>query len=228
MKHIGIVDITTAGACLCANEIVAQSAKITLSKKHPEFTMHAFSYDQYYDLIHRKDWINLAKKICESIELLSKVGADFIIIPSNTPHYAIEMIDQNSPLPVISLIDIVTDECHRKGYKKVLVLGTKQTMQGGLYDEVLKAKNILSIIPTDDVCDKIENLIRNEIIPSKINSMTVENIQKDIEKYDCDAIILGCTELPIVYDENNLGKPVVDTTRLLAHYALQFATENDH
>ncbi|CAF1551754.1 unnamed protein product, partial [Adineta ricciae] len=54
------------------------------------FTMHAFSYDQYYDLIHRKDWINLAKKICESIELLSKVGADFIIIPSNTPHYAIE------------------------------------------------------------------------------------------------------------------------------------------
>ncbi|CAF1002752.1 unnamed protein product [Adineta steineri] len=88
------------------------------------------------------------------------------------------------------------------------------------------SRNITSITPTDDICDKIENLIRNEIIPSQINSTTVENIQNDIKKYDCDAIILGCTELPVVYNENNLQKPVVDTTRLLAHYALQYASED--
>ncbi|CAF0713633.1 unnamed protein product [Adineta steineri] len=226
MKHIGIVDITTVGACLCANEIIAQAAKLTSSKKHPEFTMHAFSYDEYYEYIHRKDWISLSNKICESIKLLEKVGADFVIIPSNTPHYSIEMIEKNSPLKVINLIEIVADECHRKGYSKVLVLGTKLTMQGGLYNKILKSRNITSITPTDDICDKIENLIRNEIIPSQINSTTVENIQNDIKKYDCDAIILGCTELPVVYNENNLEKPVVDTTRLLAHYALQFASED--
>ncbi|CAF1419665.1 unnamed protein product [Adineta steineri] len=100
-------------------------------------------------------------------------------------------------------------------------------MQGGLYNDILRSKNITSIIPTDNICDKIEDLIKNEIIPSQINSTTVEDIQKDIQKYDCDAIILGCTELPIVYNEDNLGKPVVDTTRLLAHYALQLATEEN-
>jgi aspartate racemase len=228
MKHIGIVDITTVGACLCANEIVAQAAKITSSKKHPEFTMHAFSYDQYDDCIRRQDWISLGNKICESIKLLEKVGADFVIIPSNTPHFAIDIIEKKSPLTVVNLIKIVVDECHRRGYSKVLVLGTKTTMQGGLYNETLNAKNITSIIPTDDVCDKIEHLIRNEIIPSKINSTTVENIQEDIQKYECDAVILGCTELPIVYNENNLGKPVVDTTRLLAHYALKLASEDSN
>jgi aspartate racemase len=165
MKHIGIVDITTVGACLCANEIVAQAAKMTSSKKHPEFTMHAFSYHEYYDCIHRQDWIGLGNKICESIKLLEKVGADFIIIPSNTPHYAIDIIEKQSPLTVVNLIQIVADECHRKSFSKVLVLGTKLTMQGGLYNEVLKAKNIAPIIPADDVCDKIEDLIRNEIIP---------------------------------------------------------------
>ncbi|CAF3684363.1 unnamed protein product [Rotaria sp. Silwood1] len=227
MKHIGIVDITTVGACLCANEIVAQAAKIDSSGKHPDFTMHAFSYDQYKDCIIRKDWISLANKVCESIRLLEKVGADFVIIPSNTPHFAIDLIEKNSPLKVVNLIKIVADECQRQGFSKVLVLGTKLTMQGGLYNEVLNSKNITPMIPTDDVCDKIEHLIRNEIIPSQINSSTVENIQQDIQKYDCDAVILGCTELPVVYNENNLGKPVVDTTRLLGQYAFKFACDDN-
>ncbi|CAF1024784.1 unnamed protein product [Rotaria sordida] len=227
MKHIGIVDITTVGACLCANEIVAQAAKIDSSGKHPEFTMHAFSYDQYKDSICRKDWSSLADKICESIRLLEKIGADFIIIPSNTPHFAIDLIEKNSPLKVVNLIKIVADECQRKGFSKVLVLGTKLTMQGGLYNEVLNSKNITPMIPTDNVCDKIEHLIRKEIIPSQINSTTVEDVQQDIKKYDCDAVILGCTELPVVYNENNLGKPIVDTTRLLGQYALKLACDDN-
>ncbi|CAF3851813.1 unnamed protein product [Rotaria sp. Silwood1] len=227
MKHIGIVDITTVGACLCANEIVAQAAKIDPTGKHPEFTMHAFSFDQYNDFISRKDWISLANKICDSIRLLEKIGADFVIIPSNAPHFSIDLIEKNSPLKVVNLIKIVADECHRKGFSKVLVLGIKLTMQGGLYNEVLQSKKITPIIPTDDVCDKIEHLIRNEIILSQINSTTVEDIQQDIKKYDCDAVILGCTELPVVYNEKNLGKPVIDTTRLLAHYALHLAIDDN-
>lgn len=227
MKHIGIVDISTAGACLCANEIVAQAAKIDGSKKHPQFTMHAFSFDEYYDFFHRNDWIGMASKICESINLLEKVGADFIIIPANTPHFAIDLIEKQSRVPVVNLIKVVAEECERRGFSKILVLGTKTTMQGGLYDQVLISKNMMPIIPNDDLCDKINLLILDEIIPSKINPTTVENVQEDIKKIDCDAVILGCTELPIVYDENNLGKPVIDTTRLLAHYALKLATDGN-
>lgn len=227
MKHIGIVDITTIGACLCANEIVAFAAKNDSSGKHPEFTMHSFSFDQYKKLIFNKDWINLAEKICQSIKLLEKIGADFIIIPSNTPHFAIDLIEIKSSLKVINLLKIVVDQCLRKGYKNILILGTKTTMKDGLYDQILNSNNINTIIPNDDLCDRIEHLIINEIIPSKINSTTVENIQQSIKQYQCDAIILGCTELPILYNENNLGKPVIDTTRLLAHYAYTFAVQ-DH
>ena len=227
MKHIGIVDITTIGACLCANEIVAQAAKTDSSGKHPEFTMHAFSFDQYDDCMRRKDWTSLAKKICDSIRLLEKVGANFIIIPSNTPHFAIDLIQKESPLAVVNLIKIVAAECQRRGFRKVLVLGTLLTMQEGLYNKVLGAKNIAAIIPTNDVCEKLHHFIMKEIIPSMINSATLEDIRREIQKYECDAVILGCTELPLVYNENNLGKPVIDTTRLLAHHALTLAREEN-
>ena len=165
------MNITTVGASLCANEIVAKAAKNDSSGRHPEFTMHAFSYDQYNDFICRKDWTNLGNKIGQSILLLAKAGADFIIIPSNTPHYAIDQIQVNSPLPVVNLTQIVAEQCHQRGFRKILVLGTKLIMQEGLYDGVLQSKNIIPVIPSNDVCDKIEHLIRNEIIPSTDQSV---------------------------------------------------------
>lgn len=224
MPHIGIVNITTVGACICANEIVAESARQDKTGKHPEFTMHAFSFDQYKALVIKQDWHGLAKKILESIQLLKSAGADFIVIPSNTPHYAIDVIQKQSPIPVLNLIELVADECHRRGFSQVAVLGTKFTMQGGLYDKLLKDRNITPVIPDENTCERIHRLIMDEIIPSKINIDIVEQVKKDIQSLNCEAVILGCTELPEVYNEKNLRIPAIDTTRLLARKAVEFAS----
>src|SRR5689334_17676944 len=109
MKHIGIVDITTVGACICANEIVSLAAKNDPSGKHPEFTLHSFSFDEYKKHVVSQDWNALALKILKSIEKLKLTGAEFIIIPSNTPHYAIKFIQEKSPLPVLNLIEITAN-----------------------------------------------------------------------------------------------------------------------
>jgi len=226
MKHIGIVDITTIGACICANAIVAEAAKEDLSGGHPEFTMHAFSFHRYKELVIKQNWIGLADVILESIAILKSAGAEFIIIPSNTPHYAIKIIQNKSPLPVINLIDVVVDECCRRGYSQVAVLGTKFTMQGGLYDKPLREKKITVVTPDEKACEKIHDLIMNEIIPSKVNPDTVKRVKKDIKQLNCNAVILGCTELPEIYDEAKLGMPVIDTTRLLACKALELSKKN--
>jgi aspartate racemase len=223
MKHIGIVDITTIGACICINEIVSEAARQDSSGKHPEFTMHAFSFDIYKKLIVNQDWKNLAEVILESINTLKSISADFIIIPSNTPHFAIDIIQVKSPLPVLNLIEITANECQRRGCSRVAVLGTKFTMQGKLYDQLLRDRYIIPLIPNDMVCERIHNLIMNEIISSKINPQTVEQVKLDIQKLECDTVILGCTELPEVYNKANLGVEVIDTTRLIAHAALEFA-----
>jgi len=223
MKHIGIVDITTIGACICANAIVAEAAKEDLLGRHPEFTMHAFSFYRYKELVVKQNWSGLADVILESIAILKNAGAEFIIIPSNTPHYAIEIIQNKSPLLVINLVDVVVDECCNRNYKQVAILGTKFTMQGGLYEKPLREKKIMPVIPDERACERINDLIMNEIIPSKVSPDTVEKVKKDIKQLNCDAVILGCTELPEVYDEKKLGLPVIDTTRLLACKALEFS-----
>ncbi len=224
MKHIGITAVTTVGACICANEIVFEAQRRNLQGQHPEFTLHAFPFAKYKNLVFNQQWDQVAELITESIAKLKKGGADFAILPVNTIHYGIDKIIELSPLPVLNLLDITVAECARKKFKKVAVLGTKLTMQNGLYNNKLLAQGITPIIPSSAVCDKIQHLIFNEILANNINPNNVLEIAEDIKNMNCDAVILGCTELPEVYNESILKLPTIDTTRLLAHRALDYAT----
>lgn len=224
MKHVGIVDITTVGACICANELVTESNRRNSSGNHPEFTIHSFPFSLYYKYLDKQDWSGMGQMISDSINKLRTIGANFIIIPSNTPHYAINEIMAKSLLPVLNLIELVANECVSKGYKTALILGTKQTMFGGLYEQYLIKKNINSVMLSEKEGEILHSLILNHIIPLKKDRFSMaEKINADIlSKYSCDVIILGCTELPEVYNSAILTKPVIDTTRLLAHKALDY------
>ncbi len=221
MKCIGIVAITTVGANICINEMIKEAAKHDSSGAHPEYITVCFSFDRYKEKVIQKDWEGLGDIILEAIDKLKLAGADFIIIPSNTPHYAIQYIQKKSPLPVLNLIEITVNECIKHHYKKVAVLGTYSTMQEGLYASVLRENKITPVIPSESLCKEIDDLIMKQIIPLKISEKSVKEIAEKIKKLECDAFILGCTELPEVYNIDILGRPVLDTTRLLAHIALE-------
>ncbi len=225
MKHIGIVDITTVGACICANEIVTEYIRIHQTETHPEFTIHSFPFSLYKEYVLSQNWEELSNIILLSIKKLCRSGCEFIIIPSNTPHYAIKKIMERSPVPVLNMIDLVSEECVSRGYKKVSILGTKVTMQGGLYKDHLNSKGIVITTPDEDGCNLINSLIFDYIIPLKKDRESFSVVVADtvIKKIDCDAIILACTELPDVYNETNLLKPVLDTTRFIAHKAIEFS-----
>ena len=179
--------------------------------------------DIQQEIIENADWDEMANIILEAIAVLKSAGANFIVIPSNTPHYGFDKIKKASPLPILNLIEITADECESKGYKKVAVLGTKPTMQKGLYNEKLRTRGIEPVIPNEALCDEIHELIISDIIPGQTNESLREKVKAGIKSIDCDAVILGCTELPEVYNSKNLNKPAVDTARLLAHKAIDVA-----
>jgi len=223
MQHIGIVSVTTVGACLCANRIVANAALLNKSGKHPEFTLHTLSFDRYKTAINNQDWLGFADIILSSISTLKKAGADFIIIPANTPHFGIDKIKKESPLPVLSMLDIVVKKCVDLKLKRVGILGTKFTMEGGLYDLLLESKGISPVIPDKITRGMIHALIMDEIIPSQIKQCSVDAVIERLKPLDCEAMVLGCTELPEVLNEDNLNIRVLDTTHLMAEAALQYA-----
>ncbi len=224
-KHIGITIVTMVGATICANEIIRLALLKNSNGAHPEITMHALPFKYYKSAVTTKNWGYIAELILESINKIKAAGADFVIIPSNTPHYAIRSIQQHSPLPVLNLIQLVVEECKKQNYSSATVLGTIATMQDGLYSNALVNAGVKPIIPPQNLCNKINRLIMDQIIPSTIDFRFVEDVGSDVRLLKSDVAILGCTELPQVYNSTTLKMPVLDTTYILAKSALDFATQ---
>ncbi|MFQ6086676.1 MAG: aspartate/glutamate racemase family protein [Candidatus Bathyarchaeia archaeon] len=227
-KHIGIIAVSSEGAALCYRTIIQEAFAIMGKFAHPEVSMHTHSLSRYMDYIEKGEWDGVASLMLSSAKKLAAAGADFGICPDNTVHRAFENVNSRSPLPLISITETVAKECHSKGYKKVGVLGTKYTMQGPVYRDALSKLKIEMVVPNRSDQEKINSIIFDELVPGKISESSgkgvIEVIQK-LKESGCDAVILGCTEIPLVVNSGNSPLPVIDSTRLLARRALEYSLE---
>ncbi len=225
MLKIGIVDITTVGSAICQRQIAELGGP---DANHPEFFVHSFPFSAYKPAIILEDWEKLAELILSSINVLVKVGVSFVIIPSNTPHYAYDILSKKSPVPILDITEITADECQRNNLHNVNILGTNATMMSGLYLKKLEERGINLVVPSNTVCTAVHDFIMDEIIPNRVSAATRENVLSLLKEIECDGYILGCTELPEVYSTEDFGKPAIDTTRLLAKAAFQTAVSKNN
>ena len=226
MKHIGIVGVTAEGASLCYRTIVSEAGKKLGQYHHPEISLHNVSFHEIFQSQTRGDWENVANIILYSVKKLAASGADFIIMPANSTHFVFDRIKKKSPVPFLSLVELTAQECRKRGMKRVLVLGVGMTMRDKLYKKNLERYGIEHVVPTASDQKVINEVIMDEIVPAKVSSGSVKKITGIIEKMKkdgCDGVILGCTELPIVIDDKSSPLPAIDTTRLLAQKALEYA-----
>ncbi len=227
-KHIGIIAVSSEGAALCYRTIFQESFAIMGKFAHPEVSMHTHSLGRYMDCIEKDDWDGVASLMVSSAKKLAAAGADFGICPDNTVHRSFEKVKSQSPIPLISITETVAKECQSKGYEKVGVLGTKYTMQGPVYRDVLSKLKIEMIVPDRNDQENINSIIFDELVPGKITESSGKGIIEVIQRLKdsgCDAVILGCTEIPLVVNSKNSPLPVIDSTRLLARKALEYALE---
>ncbi len=231
MKHIGIAGITIPGSLLCIDEIIAESYRHfgQDSGTHPRITYTNPPLSETDPPMINKQWDKVADDLLESIAILEKAGADFVIIPSNSPHYAIDIVQKQSPLPVISIVQITIDECLKRGFKKVGILGVGITMSDGLYEVPLRKAGIEPFVPSASDQQAIDHLLYSEVIHGKPTSETTSKMKAFIQKLKdagCDSFIAGCTEIPVVItSEDESPLPFIDTTRLLAKKAFEEATQ---
>jgi aspartate racemase len=225
-KHIGIIGVSSEGAALCYRTICLEASAILGKFVHPEVTMHTHTLDQYIDYIYKDDWDGVASLMISSAKKLATAGADFAICPDNTAHRAFERVVEQSPIPLISIIETVAKECQSKGHKRVGVLGTKYTMQGPVYRDALSKFKIEMIVPDENDQETVNSIIFDDLVPEKITESSVKRMIDVIHKLKdsgCDAVILGCTEIPLVINSENSPLPVIDSTRLLARKAVEYA-----
>lgn len=225
-KHIGIVGCSAEGAALCYRTICAEAAQYMAEHEHPEITMHTFPLSEYMAHIREDRWREVAGMMLASAQKLAQVGAEFAICPDNTIHQAFEFVSHESPLPWLHIAQVAAQEAARRGFAHLGVLGTRYLMEGPVYPEALEQYEIASEIPTKGDRERINAIIFGELVNgvfSDASRFYFNEIIQKLKDRGCDAVALGCTEIPLIIRPEEVSLPTLDSTRLLARAALKEA-----
>jgi aspartate racemase len=193
---------------------------------HPEITMHTHCLGEYMQAIERDDWPAVAELMLASARKLQLCGADFLIAPDNTIHRAFAQVAAASPMPWLHIAQEVARVAVEHGFHRLAITGTRHTMEGPVYPEVLAQQGIAYQIPSPLDRARIDQIIFDELVNGIFRSDSLGIISGVISRMKaegCDAVVLGCTELPLLIGNETSPLPVLDSTRLLARAALRRA-----
>ena len=221
--HIGIVACSAEGAALCYRTICAEGASLLGPHAHPEVSLHSSSLAEYVKCLDEKNLQGVADLMIQSARKLAAAGADFFICPDNTIHQAFALVAPFSPRPWLHIAEVVASEAAARGYRRLGLTGTRWLVSSEVYPEKLRAQGLDCVRPSDEERDDIGNLIMEELVYGIFRPETVLRFQQVIQGLKdrgCDAVILGCTEIPLVIHDKNSSLPTLDSTRLLARAAL--------
>jgi len=190
--------------------------------------MHTFPLSQYTGYFEAGDWDGVAGLMLSSTEKLAKVGADFAVCPDNTIHQAFDLFIEKSPIPWLHIADEVIAEAKRRNYSRLAILGTRFLMEGPVYATKLAATDIEYMIPEAEDRERINDIIFNELVNGRFSSAARDYFNRvidNLKRQGCDAVVLGCTEIPLLITPQSSPLPTLDSTRLLARAALRKAVE---
>ena len=226
MKHIGIVACSAEGAALCYRTICVEGAELVGRHGHPEVSMHTYSLAQYMEPIYRGDWAAVGRLMLASAEKLASIGADFVICPDNTIHQALPHVESRLPLPWLHIADVVAEHAVRRGFRRLGLTGTRHLVESDVYPERLRGKGLEYARPAAADREESNRIIFDELVNGVFTQKAVASFQRTIERLKadgCDAVVLGCTEIPLIINDANSPLPTLDSTRLLARAALERA-----
>jgi aspartate racemase len=225
-QHIGIVACSAEGAALCYRTICLEGSELLGKHNHPEVSMHTHPLAAYMERIHANDWVGVAELMMSSAEKLARAGADFLICPDNTVHQAFDLVEHRSPRPWLHIAAEVANQAKRCHLKRLGVLGTRYLMEGPVYPGKLTAAGLEHRIPTAPQRERINQIIFDELVNAEFEPHSLAYFQEVIRSLadeGCDAVVLGCTEIPLLVSPDASVLPTLDSTRLLARAALRKA-----
>ena len=176
--------------------------------------------------IYRDDWASVGELMLASASKLKAGGADFLICPDNTIHQALSYVAQRSPLPWLHIAEEVASEAMGRGFKRLAITGTRWLVDSEVYPNALTAQGLAYMRPTPEERDEINRIIMDELVCGVFKAEAVTYFQRvyaRMKDAGCDAVVLGCTEIPLIMNDTNSPLPTLDSTRLLARAALRRA-----
>jgi aspartate racemase len=227
MNHIGILAHSADGASLCFLEIVRESGRRLGEHLHPEVTMSILPMGgEVFAAYLRDDKDAVNATLTKSASRLASAGCDFFVCPDNTAHIILDAAKSEYPLPGLHIVRIVAERAVEMGYKKIALLGTNWTMTGPAYPTAFADFGLDLLSPDEEDRQYIDGVIFDELCQGIVSDTSRKRFVEIIAKLKdkgCDAVALSCTEIPLLITPEVSPLPTLDSTRLLAHAAVDVA-----
>lgn len=225
-KHIGIVGCSAEGAALCYRTICVEAAAYLGPHAHPEVSLHTHSLARYVECLQRGDLQGVGDLMLSSAEKLAASGAQFLICPDNTIHQAYSYVEERSTVPWLHIAEVAAAAARERGYSCIGITGTRWLVQSAVYPDKLKLHGLEYVRPDVTEIETVDRIIMHELVRGICRPESLACLQtviRNLANRGCDAVVLGCTELPLILDDMNSPLPTLDSTRLLSRAALRLA-----
>ncbi|MBD5530864.1 MAG: amino acid racemase [Lachnospiraceae bacterium] len=195
----------------------------------PNLTIESVNVFEVLSLCNEQKYDELADYLMQAIKSLIKSGADFIALSANTPHIVFDRLKEQSTVPLVSIVEVTRDEAIRLNKHRVGLLGTIFTMTDDFFKKPFYSSNIEIIIPTMKEMEYINCKISSELELGIVKKETLESFQKIIkrmaEEEGIEAVILGCTELPLLLSDEVSPVPCLDTMKIHIQHLIDWIVE---
>lgn len=219
MKKLGLVGgMGPESTIPYYHDIVYGVQKKVGKSMFPQLTIESVDVFNVLGLCDEKKYDELTEYLLKAINNLYNAGAEFGALSANTPHIVFDRLKEKSPIPLISIIEAASNEAERRGYKKIGLLGTLFTMEGEFFRKPFIEKNIEIICPNDKEKEYVNEKISKELELGIVKQETLNEFMKIVnemkDKDNIEAIVLGCTELPLLFNNVKTPVPCLDTMQI--------------
>jgi aspartate racemase len=193
---------------------------------YPEILIYSVNFQKFINLFTNGKWDQVEEDVVQGLDRLQRAGADFGIMATNTLHHVFEKVEGRSSLPLISIIDSVLEAIRNEKLQRVGLLGTIFTMTQGFYAQKLAKSGIQTLVPSEDEQQKIQQIIVSELTIGQTRKESRDfflKVIRGLEKRGAQGIILGCTEIPLLLDQDDCTLELFNSTLLHAESALRYA-----
>lgn len=229
MKTIGISAHSAEGGSLCFITACREGGDRLGAHMHPTIVMSAVPMALSMPGWEAGDHDAVGKFLGDGVRLVANAGADFFICPDNTAHIVLEKIVDDLPIPGLHIAEVVCHEIASHGWKNVGLLGTNWTMTGPVYANALDKLGLNRLIPEESMRMRLHAAIFDELCQGIFKESTTQTFIQAIEEVKAqgaECVVLGCTEIPLIINAENSPLPILDSTRLLAKYAVAEALKD--
>ena len=220
MKKVGIVGgIGPESTISYYHDIVYGVQERIGHPVYPPVSIESIALFEWVRLCDQKEMETLISFTVEAVGRLAASGCDFAILAANTAHLSFDEVQEKSPIPLLSIVEACAEEAKRRGYQKVGLLGTKFTMQNDFFKKAFTNRGIQVITPQEAdqeyISDKIYSDLVNEVVEPEV-SVRFHQIARQMQERDgIEALVLGCTELPLVFgEEEETSLPYLNTLKI--------------